>query len=169
MAEADLLDFLSVDHQTLLGADSQTVVSQVSQHLGVERDLLYPAIRQHCQEGHALIDRLRDADRALERQLSDFESSRTSEAKTKLDMAIREHVDFLDPLFEQLRKDIPAAQLAEAGTMVPWSIGSAPTHPHPHLAGNPMGEALEEDVATVADHIRDWARRGRQTPRGTGN
>lgn len=49
MPDLDLLDFLSADHRNLL-EDSPEVV-EISQHLSVERDFLYPKIRDHVDSG----------------------------------------------------------------------------------------------------------------------
>lgn len=157
MADVDLIDLLSADHGNLLAAGPQTVVSQVSQHLAVERELLYPAIRHHCREGGRLVDGLREADRALEERLAELESDPTPESGARLDEAIRDHVASLERLFPRLRREIPVDRLVEAVETVPWSIGGAPTHPHPRLAGNRLGEVVEEDLASVSNHVRDRA------------
>ncbi len=133
------------------------MVADVSQHLSVERDLLYPAIRDFCENGDAVIERLRGSERRLEAQMAELESGATPERKSRLDAAIRDHISIQDGLFPELRQLIPASRLTAVLDTVPLSIGGAPTRAHPRLAeGGAMTEVVE-DVASIADHLRDLA------------
>ena len=76
MAELNLLDLLSADHQNLLEAAPGIRVLEVSQHLSVERDLLFPTISHHVSNGKEIVDYLRDSERQLEERLSEFEEGR---------------------------------------------------------------------------------------------
>ncbi len=133
------------------------MVADVSQHLSVERDLLYPAIRDFCEKGDAVIERLRSSERRLEAQMAELESGATPERRGRLDAAIRDHISLQDGLFPELRQLIPASRLTAVLETVPLSIGGAPTHAHPRLAeGGAMTEVVE-DVTSIADHLRDLA------------
>ena len=154
MSDLDLLDLLAADHENLLES-GPLVVTIVSQHLSVERDLLYPIIRESCRDGDALVDGLREVERRLEQRLRDFEPDPSAGPRSALDEAIREHVDYQAKLFPRLRREIPRSALEAALPTVPLSIGGSPTHAHPNLAeGGPAGEVVE-DVVSVIDHVRD--------------
>lgn len=157
MAEMDLLDLLLADHRNLLEGRERNLVAAVSQHLSVERDLLYPAIREFCLDGEEIVEGLRHSERALEERLSDLEAAPTAEHQSELDQALRDHAAMETHLFPELRRVIPGWRLVEVLDTVPISIGGSPTHAHPRLAeGGPMGEVVE-DVTSVADRLRDRA------------
>lgn len=159
MAELDLLDLLSADHRNLLGTAKEALITAASQHLSVERDLLYPAIREYCAQGEAIVERLRRSERRLEERMADFELRPSKEHEARLDEALREHTAAQDKLFPDLRRQIPSARLTAVLSVVPLSIGGSPTHAHPHLADAGALGAVVEDVTSVANHVRDRARR----------
>jgi hypothetical protein len=153
--ELNLLDFLTADHQSLLEAAPAPKISDVSQHLSVERDFLYPVISDHAPDGPATVGGLRHAERELESRLRDFERDANPEHVERLAAAIADHVAFQKELFTRLRGLIPEAELLTASESIALSIGGAPTHAHPRLAeGGLVGEVIE-DIASVADHLRD--------------
>lgn len=154
MADLDLLDLLSGDHGNLLEARKPSVLT-ISQHLSVERDLLYPVIRRHLPGGDAVVERLRHSERRLEELLASVEASATEDARARLARAVRLHVTQQERLFVRLRREVPGAVLTRPVGTVPLSIGGAPTHGHRALAeGGPVGEIME-DVTSVADHLGD--------------
>lgn len=153
--ELNLLDFLSADHQNLLVAAPTIRVIEVSQHLSVERDFLYPAISHHATEGEAIVGDLRHAERKLEDCLRDFETDGTPEHRERLQAAIEDHVASQEELFTRLRSLIPEPELLTPSESIALSVGGAPTHAHPYLSeAGVVGEVLE-DIASVADHVRD--------------
>lgn len=155
MPDLDLLDLLSADHKNVLAAGPGEIVVEVSQHLSVERDFLYPEIRQYVEDGAGVLDRLRDADHLVEESLRTFDKGPSAQARSSLDKAIAAHVRLFERLLPTLRDQIPSSRLQELVESVPLSLGGSPTHPHPHLAeGGILGEVIE-DAASVADHLRD--------------
>jgi hypothetical protein len=155
VAELNLLDYLSADHENLLEAAPAPRVLEVSQHLSVERGFLYPAIEEHVPNGKAIVGDLRNAERRLEERLRDVEKDATSEHRDQLEAAIGDHVTFQEELFARLRGLIPESALLTPSEVIALSIGGAPTHAHPHLAeGGLLGEIVE-DVTSAADHVRD--------------
>jgi hypothetical protein len=153
--ELNLLDFLSADHQNLLEAAPAAQVVDVSQHLSVERDFLYQAIRQHAENGKAIVEDLRNRERRLEECLRDVEKDASSEHRERLRAAIGDHVTFQEELFARLRQLIPDSALLTPSEVIALSIGGAPTHGHPHLAEGGLLGAVVEDVTSAADHARD--------------
>jgi hypothetical protein len=153
--EVDLLDLLTADHQNLLSSGPGSIVSETAQHLSVERDLLYPAVRKYVDGAEELLERFRASERLVEERLAPFERDPTLEARLALETSIREHAKNLESAFSALREQIPQAVLDELTETVPMAIGSAPTHAHQNLAeGGILGE-LAEDLESVADHLRD--------------
>lgn len=158
MTEIDLLDLLAADHRNLLSAGITTVVAEISQHLAVERELLYPLITRHCERGEEILERLRLTEHRLEDRMSELETGSTRAGRRTLDEAVEEHARQQEMLFPELRRSIPASALRAVLDTVPLSVGGAPTHAHPFLAeGGPAGE-IAEDLASVTDRIRDRAR-----------
>jgi hypothetical protein len=153
--ELNLLDFLAADHQSLLEAAPAPEVARVSQHLSVERDFLYPAISDHAPDGKSIVGALRQAERELERRLRDFESDATPQHQERLKAAVGDHVAVQNELFIRLRRVIPEAALLTASESIALSIGGAPTHGHPYLAEGGLAGEVFEDIASVADHLRD--------------
>ncbi len=167
VADLDLLDLLSGDHGNLLGEPEPDVLA-ISQHLSVERDLLYPLIRHHLPDGDAVVNRLRHSEGTLEELLAGFEASATDDARSRLARAVRRHITQQERLFVRLRREVPPAALTRPVETVPLSIGGAPTHGHRSLAeGGPMGEIVE-DVTSVADHVRDRVHGGAGPAEGAG-
>jgi hypothetical protein len=164
MPDLDLLVFLSADHRSLL--ETPPAVVQVSQHLSVERDFLYPAIRDHvgnAEDGEAIVEDLRRAERQLEERLRDFEKDATAEHRERLRAAIAGHVDSQEQLFTRLRGLIPESELLTDSESIALSIGGSPTHAHPHLAEGGLIGKIVEDVTSAADHAVDhW--RSRKEP-----
>lgn len=156
MPDLDLLELLSADHRNLL-AEEPPSVADLSQHLSVERDLLYPVIHRYAEHGEAIVHGLRRDERLLEDRMADMEVTTTPEEErsARLAAAVRGHVQTQEALFVELRRSLPAAALIRSAGTVPLSIGGSPTHAHPHLAeGGPVGEIVE-DLASVSDHMRD--------------
>jgi hypothetical protein len=156
--ETNLLDLLSADHENLLEAVSAPQVAEVSQHLSVERDFLYPAISHHVADGKAIVEELRQAERQMEERLRDLENDASPEHRERVQDGIRDHVTRQGELFTRLRELIPESALLIPLESIALSIGGAPTHAHPHLAeGGALG-ALVEDVTSAADHALDRLR-----------
>jgi hypothetical protein len=155
VSELNLLDYLSADHQNLLEAAPAPGVLEVSQHLSVERDFLYPAIKQHADHRNDIIEDLRRRERRMEECLRDVEKHATPEHRDRLAAALEDHVAFQEELFARLREGIPEPALLFPSEVIALSIGGGPTHAHPHLAEGGLLGAVIEDVASAADHARD--------------
>jgi hypothetical protein len=163
--EANLLDLLSADHQNLL--DAPTVeVAEVSQHLSVERDFLYPKIHHHLADGEAVVDGLRHAERQLEERLRDLEKDPSAAHQDRAQEAIAEHVRSQEELFTSLRQTIPESEWLEPLESIALSIGGAPTHAHPHLADGGLLSGLVEDITSAADHTFDRFRQKKDSNDG---
>jgi hypothetical protein len=153
--ELNLLDYLSADHQNLLEAGANPRILEVSQHLSVERDFLYPAIGHHVANGKAIVADLRNSERRLEECMQDLEKDPTPEHRERLQAAIGDHFTFQEELFARLRGLIPESDLLVPSEVIALSIGGGPTHAHPHLAEGGLLGNIIEDAVSAADHARD--------------
>jgi hypothetical protein len=138
VADLNLLDLLSADHQNLLEAAPAIEVLEVSQHLSVERDLLFPLISDRLSNGNDIVEDLRQAERELEERLRDFERDATEEHEGRLKETIEEHVTEQEQLFARLRELLPESDLLKPVETVALT--------------------LEERLLTP---IRTWLRAGR--------
>lgn len=158
MPEVDLLNLLTADHKNLVSIENRSIVAETAQHLSVERNLLYPAVREYVDGAEGLLDRFRASERLVEERLAAFERDPAPDVRLALEASIRAHAKSLESVFPELRNQIPQGVLDELTQTVPLTIGSAPTHAHQNLTeGGIVGE-LAEDVDSVADHLRDRLR-----------
>jgi hypothetical protein len=153
--ELNLLDLLSGDHQNLRDAAPAPSVLEVSQHLAVERDFLYPAIVDHVDDGDAVVEDLRNAERQLEQRLREVEEDTAHGSLERLQAAIADHVRVQEELFSRLRESIPESALLTPSEAIALSIGGAPTHAHPHLADSGLIGEIVEDFTSVEDRLLD--------------
>jgi hypothetical protein len=155
VADLDLLELLAADHGNIATADPQHIVAQVAQHLRVERDLLYPAIEGHVKDASEVLAVLRQAEQSMEECLAAYEDHPTPQNLQTLRAAVEDHEEMQARLFGKLRHQLPLWLLRELADTVVFSIGGSPTHPHTHIPERgPIGEVAEE-LAGVADHMRD--------------
>jgi hypothetical protein len=153
--DLNLLDFLSADHENLLEAAPAPGVADVSQHLSVERDFLYPTVSHHVPKGKEIVDDLRHAARELEDCLTEFEKDDSPENQQRLRDEIKKHVTSQEELFIHLRELIPESALLKPVEVIALSIGGAPTHAHKHLSEGGRIADLVEDFTSAADRTLD--------------
>jgi hypothetical protein len=169
VADLDLLDLLSADHQNLVTIEQDALVKTILEHLWVERELLHPAIRENADHGDEIVDTLLALDDRLEDRLADLEDAANSrdpvaeiarsEAEAEVRAVLTEHIAAQEEMFPKLRDSIPSVVLGDLAEGVPLAIGGAPTRPH---AGRPEGFLGEvaEGMAAATDHLRDLFHRG---------
>ena len=169
VADLDLLDLLSADHQNLETIERDALVRTILGHLWIERELLHPAIRDHADHGDEIVDTLLALDDRLEDRLADLDDAANgedpvaaealSEAETEVRAVLSEHIAAQEELFPSLRDSIPAVVLEDLAEGVPLAIGGAPTRPHAGRAEGFLGE-VAEGVAAATDHLRNLLHRG---------
>ena len=155
MPDVDLLELLSADHQNLMSDESDSFVATVTQHLTVERTLLYPAIEKYESGGKAIVEDLRGSDHVLELRLAALEAAPTPGNHGAVDAAIRAHVARREVLYPELRRTIPASELEELAGEVPLTVGGSPTRPHPHLPEHGALGEVAEQLEVIADRLHD--------------
>lgn len=187
MAEAtetkDVVDILTTDHREVLdliasiGSSSDTaerrdkadtVIAELVRHSVAEEMFVYPAMREHLDDGDEQVKHDIEEHQQLEEALKelegvDAEDARFPEFVKKVEQLLRHHAsDEEQNQFPRLRRALPAEKLVELGTMVESAKLVAPTRPHPsspHAALFHM--ALGPGIGLV-DKLRD-ALTGRQT------
>jgi hypothetical protein len=168
MAELDLIELLSADHQNLAVVDPDSLVGAIAQHIAIERSLLHPAIEAYHSDAGAVLRSLRDTDQRLEERLAQLQDEPNSENRIAVGTALADHIDQQERLFPQLRESIPEETLQELAEEVSFAIGGSPTHAHPHLPDHGPLEEIAADLAAVADHVRDRVHKHDRDERPTG-
>jgi hypothetical protein len=179
--EPDLVDVLVADHDELRtlvsalaapGGDDQNrltvTIAELSRHLVVEEDYLYPAVREVVPDGVPLANEALAASAETERLAQHIE--RTSQTDTdrtglvrSLTDAVHRHIETTErALFPRLRQHCPPAQLRFLAGQVMMAKRTAPTRPHPHDPRTPPWNQIVTPGIGLVDRVRD-ALSGRPT------
>jgi Hemerythrin HHE cation binding domain. len=179
--EPDLVDVLVADHdelRTLVAglaapdADNQdrltVTIAELSRHLVVEEDYLYPAVREVVPDGVPLANEALAASAETERLAQHIE--RTSRTDTdhaglvrSLSEAVHRHIEMTErALFPPLRQHCPPAQLRFLAGQAMMAKRTAPTRPHPHDPRTPPLNQIVTPGIGLVDRVRD-ALTGRPT------
>ncbi|MEU8997618.1 hemerythrin domain-containing protein [Streptomyces caniferus] len=141
-------------------ADALTI--ELVRHSVAEEEYLYPAVREHLEEGDALADK-ELADHARVEQLLDDLQHRDATDKdfdrlmVKLRTEVRAHVeDEENHLFAQLRTGVHPYVLEELGNKIRQAKKSAPTRPHPGAPTKPPANKLLAPGVGLVDRVRDY-------------
>lgn len=179
--EPDLVDVLVADHDELRalvgtlttpGGDDQdrltVAIAELSRHLVVEEDYLYPAVREVVPDGAPLANEALAASAETERLAQHIE--RTSKTDTdragllrSLTDAVHRHIETTErDLFPRLRQHCPPAQLRFLAGQAMMAKRTAPTRPHPHDPRTPPLNQIVTPGIGLVDRVRD-ALSGRPT------
>jgi hemerythrin superfamily protein len=140
-------------------ADQATI--ELVKHSVAEEAYLYPAVRQHVQNGDEIADKELEDHAAAERTMKDLESREADDPEfdtliTRLMTEIRAHVaDEEGNLFPRLREACPAETLNELGDKVRQAKKTAPTRPHPSAPDKPPADKLLAPGVGLVDRLRD--------------
>lgn len=139
----------------------ERIVRELSIHDAVERELLYPAVREKLAgQGDALAEHSLDDHEAVASLLAEIESAGDVAARDRLLQQlmadVREHVEEEErEIFPQLRAVMSPAALDDLGYAIEEAKGRAPTHPHPHTPRSAVGARVAGAAASLADRARD--------------
>jgi len=179
--EPDLVDVLEADHDELRdlvntlttpdGDDQdrlEVTIAELSRHLVVEEDYLYPAVREVVPDGVPLANEALAASAKTERLAQHIE--RTSKIDTdrlgllrSLTDAIHRHIETTErDLFPRLRQHCPPGQLRFLAGQAMMAKRTAPTRPHPHDPRTPPLNQIVTPGIGLVDRVRD-AMTGRPT------
>jgi hemerythrin superfamily protein len=176
---ARLLDLLLQDHQAakqMLERFDDLPVSgravafcQVTYtlvgHEVAEEEVLYPAVREHVENGDDLAGRRIEEQAAAEELLARMEKLDPASVDfmaefANLRDAVLEHAEAEEQtVFPALASAIDEDEQRQLGRRYEQAKAAAPTHPHPHAPDTPPGNLVLGPVAAVVDRVRDAARK----------
>ncbi|MGW1373123.1 hemerythrin domain-containing protein [Streptomyces sp. NPDC002446] len=135
---------------------------ELVRHFVAEEQHLYPAVREHMEEGDALADK-EIADHArVEELLKDLEQRDAGDPDfdrlvVKLHTEVTAHVDDEENhLFLRLREEVHSYVLEELGNKVRAAKATAPTRPHPSVPSTPPVNKLLAPGLGLVDRARDY-------------
>lgn len=137
------------------------LVRELAVHDAIERECLYPLVRYRLASGndlydHALADHgriaavLSEVDRRPDGDRHRWDEAKHAAALFRSHMAEEE-----GSLFPALRSHLSAQELAELAGQLNSARRSAPTRPHPHVAGAGVSARMARLVAGPLDRARD--------------
>ncbi|MGY3200130.1 hemerythrin domain-containing protein [Streptomyces sp. TE5632] len=140
-------------------ADQATI--ELVRHSVAEEAYLYPAVREHVENGNTLADRELADHAKAEQIMKDLESRDAGDAEFDrlvgmLMGEIREHIaDEEQNLFPGLRASCSPEQLDQLGDKVRQAKKTAPTRPHPAAPDKPPANKLLAPGVGLVDRLRD--------------
>ncbi|MFI9081906.1 hemerythrin domain-containing protein [Streptomyces sioyaensis] len=148
------------------GEDRKRLVDALTielvRHSVAEEEYLYPAVREHLDEGDAPADKeLADHGR-VEKLLHDLQQRKADDLEfdrlvLRLRTEVRAHVDDEENnLFAQLGKGVHPYVLEELGNEVRQAKKNAPTRPHPAAPTTPPANKLLAPGLGLVDRVRDY-------------
>jgi hemerythrin superfamily protein len=167
----NVLDELMTDHREVEamtggGKELRDLVDEVTielvRHSVAEEQHLYPAVREHIEDGDRLADKeIADHGRVekLLKQLerTDADDPRMSPLLQQLMDEVSAHVqDEEDNLFPMLRQACSPEALDELGDKIRRAKAMAPTRPHPSAPDTPPANKLLAPGAGLVDRARDF-------------
>ncbi|MGW3493644.1 hemerythrin domain-containing protein [Streptomyces sp. NPDC001020] len=158
--------FEQLDAASPSGADRKRLIDAITielvRHSVAEEQHLYPAVRDHLEDGDVLADKEIADHSRVERLLKDLES-RESDA-LDFDVLVRElrvevaaHVaDEENNLFARLRDGVHPYVLELLGQKIRDAKKTAPTRPHPAAPTTPPVNKLLAPGLGLVDRVRDY-------------
>lgn len=173
-SEPDGLDILAADHRHMeelmhrVERDEwpprdvvDRLVREISVHDAIERECLYPLVRHRLVSGNDLYDHALSEHGRVAAALSevdrrpDGDAHRRDEVKRVVTL-LRTHVaEEEGSLFPALRAHLSGQELVELAGQLCSARRSAPTRPHPHVAGAGLSARMARLVAGPLDRARD--------------
>ncbi|MCF3145471.1 hemerythrin domain-containing protein [Streptomyces platensis] len=148
----------SADRKRLVDA----ITIELVRHSVAEEQHLYPAVREHLEEGDALADKELADHARVEGLLKDLEEREPDDTDfdrlvIKLRTEVTAHVDDEENhLFAQLRNHVHPSVLESLGDKVRAAKKTAPTRPHPAAPSTPPANKLLAPGLGLVDRARDY-------------
>ncbi|BBC38312.1 uncharacterized protein SGFS_096060 [Streptomyces graminofaciens] len=137
------------------------VTIELVRHSVAEEEYLYPAVREHVDNGDALTDRELEDHAEAERTMKDLERCDADDPEfdqliAQLMAEIRRHVrDEESNLFPRLDKSCSTEMLDDLGEKVRRAKKTAPTRPHPAAPAKPPANRILAPGLGLVDRMRD--------------
>jgi hemerythrin superfamily protein len=147
-------------------ADHMT--AELVRHAVAEEMYMYPAIREHLEDGDKLADHELEEHAEVEQLLKDLdgvdaEDPEFNQILTKLIGEVRHHVEEEESeILPRLQAACGNERMHELGEQVQKAKAIAPTRPHPAAPDKPPANKLLAPGAGLVDRLRD-AVSGRET------
>jgi hemerythrin-like domain-containing protein len=161
----EVLDLLAtIERTTDLGERrdiADTVIAEIVRHSVAEEMYVYPAMRDHVENGDAEVQHDIEEHQELEETLKALEGVDASDAEfdrlvAKVTEQLRHHAtDEEQNQFPQLRRAVPAEQLVELAGKVEAAKKVAPTRPHPASPHSELFHKLAGPGVGLVDRLRD--------------
>ena len=170
----DAITLLTTDHRSVDGLFGQVegqdapdqdivdrIVKELSIHDVIEREHLYPALRQRLGDGGRWADRsVEEHDEIAQTLLKVDKTPSGTEGLAallgSLITEVRAHVQEEEgEIFPQLRQALSQAELDDLGATLEKAKASAPTRPHPHAPGEGTATKLAGALSAPLDKARD--------------
>lgn len=170
----DAITVLTTDHRTVDGLFTQVegqatppqevvdrIVKELSVHDAIEKEHLYPAVRQRVEGGAAQADHSIEEHDQVARLLLEIDRTRSGEPGlpgllAELITTVRAHVQEEETgIFPSLRASVTQADLDALGETLEGAKASAPTRPHPHAPSEGTGTKLAGALSAPLDKARD--------------
>ncbi|KOG42314.1 hemerythrin domain-containing protein [Streptomyces decoyicus] len=135
---------------------------ELVRHSVAEEQYLYPAVREHLEEGDVLADKELEDHARVERLLKDLQQRDAGDLDfdrlvVKLRTEVTAHVDDEgNYLFTQLRNGVHPYVLEELGDKIRQAKKTAPTRPHPAAPSTPPANKLLAPGLGLVDRVRDY-------------
>lgn len=146
----------------------QSLIREVSIHDAIERQYLYPAVRQRLPDGDASYHQLvsehgRIAHLAAQLDVYRYHDDARNTWIHELVVDVRTHIEQEEAaILPALVARMTHEELVDLGDLLETARTKAPTRPHPHVAGSGTGAKLTRLAAKPIDKARD-ALTGRRT------
>ncbi|WP_336053326.1 hemerythrin domain-containing protein [Streptomyces sp. CA2R101] len=148
------------------GEDRKRLVDALTielvRHSVAEEQYLYPAVREHLEDGEALADKELADHARVEQLLNELQQRDADDLDfdrlvVKLRTEVTAHVDDEENnLFTRLREGVHPYVLEELGNKVRQAKKSAPTRPHPGAPSTPPANKLLAPGLGLVDRVRDY-------------
>ncbi|MEE6309059.1 hemerythrin domain-containing protein [Plantactinospora veratri] len=140
---------------------TDTAISELVRHAVAEEMYVYPAMRKYLADGDKAVEHDVQEHKQLERAMKALESADVSSAEfdtalRELETLLADHVqDEESDQFPELRRRIPADELAKLGGKVQTAKKLAPTRPHPGAPNSELFHKLVGPGVGLVDRLRD--------------
>lgn len=171
---ADAITVLTTDHREVESLFSQVegaatpgeqvvnnIVKELSIHDAIEKEYLYPVVREKLSSGRGLADHsIEEHDKVAETLLgidkAKTGSSEQTQLLSQLIRMVRSHVQEEEQqIFPAMRTSMSQSELDELGQKLETAKKTAPTRPHPHAPSEGLGTKVAGAVAAPMDKARD--------------
>ncbi|HWG73047.1 MAG TPA: hemerythrin domain-containing protein [Acidimicrobiales bacterium] len=141
------------------------IVKDLSVHDVIEKEHLYPLVRDRLPEGNQLATRSFDEHASVAADLAEIDRRPPDdpyrrELLDRLMLIVRTHVDEEEgQIFPALRARLAPEELDELGTALRSARSKAPTRPHPHSPRGGLATKVVGAAAAPLDKLRDRVHR----------